>query len=314
MDVDDESLLSEWQAQGLPTPTIQTVNKHNNKAHLVWLLEVPVWKEHKHVVAYYKAIVNSIKIIIRADPAYQNHFTKNFLNTDMYRVTYNDISYELTDFREFIINDLQERYQQDFEYERVGNLIAGSRHIHLFEVLRRYAYKIVWEPNFIKQLNKRAEEINRSFESPIKVKYIVKSIYNYCWDNRQKFKPKKNRHAMGFEKIKNLSPKEYKQECALRQSKSANRTSTIKNINKAKAIKASIEYMKRKKIPITMKKIAKYTGKSLRTMQRSIQIIEAFLAENPYDTRSIRMIPLECPFSARNRSFFSKLDHSVNTS
>ena len=86
MDIDNENLLTEWNYQGLPTPTIQTVNKTNNKAHLVWLLNTPVWKEHKHVVSYYKAIVNSIKKLIGADVAYQNHQTKNFLNTELYRV------------------------------------------------------------------------------------------------------------------------------------------------------------------------------------------------------------------------------------
>jgi len=315
MDIDDESLLTEWQAQGLPTPTIQTINKHNNKAHLVWLLEVPVWKEHKHVVAYYKAIVNSIKILIKADQAYQNHFTKNFLNTDMYRVTYNDVAYELDDFRDFIISDSQEKYhQQDYEYEKVGNLIAGSRHIHLFEVLRKYAYKIVWEPNFKQCLSKKAEEINGNFETPIKVKYIVKSIYNFCWENREKFKPQKNRHVMGFKKIKNLPAQEFKQELTSRQRQSANRTSTIKNINKVKVIKTAIEYLKRKKIPITLKNIAKHTGKSLRTMQRSIKIIEALLVEDSCDTRSIRLIPQEYCLLAKRSDYGTILEKLVNTS
>ena len=47
MDIDDEELLTEWNAVGLPTPTIQTLNKDNDKAHLVWLLNVPVSKRNR---------------------------------------------------------------------------------------------------------------------------------------------------------------------------------------------------------------------------------------------------------------------------
>jgi hypothetical protein len=37
MDIDDEEMLTEWNSIGLPTPSIQTRNKKNNKAHLIWL-------------------------------------------------------------------------------------------------------------------------------------------------------------------------------------------------------------------------------------------------------------------------------------
>lgn len=103
MDIDEEDLLTEWSAVGLPVPTIQTVNKNNNKAHLVWLLNVPVCKRNKVATKYYKAIVESIKILICADKAYTNHQTKNFLNKDLFRVTYNDVAYDLSDFKNYII-------------------------------------------------------------------------------------------------------------------------------------------------------------------------------------------------------------------
>jgi len=140
MDIDDEEMLTQWNAIGLPTPTIQTINKHNNKAHLVWLLNTPVWKEHKHILSYYKAIVNSMKLLLGADVAYQNHSTKNFLNTDFYRVTYNDVAYDLGDFKEFIIPEHKEDKYSTSDEEDEIDLIANSRHIYLFEKLRRYGY------------------------------------------------------------------------------------------------------------------------------------------------------------------------------
>jgi len=94
MDIDNSDLITEWNLVGLPVPIIQTLNKKNNKGYLVWLLKTPVYKEHQHATDYYKAIVNSIKKLIGADIAYQNHQTKDFLNTKLYRVTYNDVAHD----------------------------------------------------------------------------------------------------------------------------------------------------------------------------------------------------------------------------
>ena len=57
MDIDDEEMLTEWNVVGLPVPTVQTFNKHNKKAHFVWLLNVPISKRNKKAVRYYRDIV-----------------------------------------------------------------------------------------------------------------------------------------------------------------------------------------------------------------------------------------------------------------
>ncbi len=202
MDIDNENLLTEWNYQGLPTPTIQTINKQNNKAHLVWLLNVPVYKKHKHAVDYYKAIVNSIKELIGADPAYQNHQTKNFLNTNLFRTTYNDVAYDLGDFRSFITVSTN---RNDHDEGNTDYLVASSRHIHLFESLRRYGYNIANLPNLKDQLTKKAEHINQYFDEPIKVKYIVNAVYRFCEEHKDNFKNKNRKRVMKFEKIKNIS-------------------------------------------------------------------------------------------------------------
>lgn len=253
MDIDNEELLTEWNYQGLPTPTIQTINKTNNKAHLVWLLNTPVYKEHKHAVSYYKAIVNSIKKLIGADVAYQNHQTKNFLNTKLYRVTYNDLAYDLGDFRGFISQDVANASKN---YDEFDYLAADSRHIHLFELLRRYGYKIANESNLKSRLTKKAEYINQSFDKSIKVKYIVNSIYGFCEENQNNFKNQNRKRVMKFEKIKHLSSVEYKKELKDRQSKSASRTTTIKKLKTSAKIKIAIDALVRQRKTITPKNIA----------------------------------------------------------
>ncbi|MDQ1267734.1 MAG: hypothetical protein QG560_377, partial [Campylobacterota bacterium] len=289
MDIDDEELLTEWNAVGLPTPTIQTLNKHNDKAHLVWLLNVPVSKKNRKAIKYYKDIVNSIKQLIGADKAYQNHQTKNFLNEELYRTTYNDVAYDLGDFQGFIIKD--EKYQDDLaELES-----TGSRHIDLFNNLRRYGYTIAKHKNLQEKLEKRAELLNEQFDEPIKPKSIIKSVLNFCEENKNNFKAaaKQTAGTMKFKKIKNLSQEQYKNEVHKRQSKSASRTADIKRLKASGRIKATVEALLRKKIKITYTNIAKHAKMALRTVKNHTKIVQLFTKKINGAISSIRVIALE---------------------
>ena len=286
MDIDNHDLITEWNLVGLPVPTIQTLNKKNNKGHLVWLLKTPVYKEHQHATDYYKAIVNSIKKLIGADIAYQNHQTKNFLNKKLYRVTYNDVAYDLADFRKFISNDmLKEKEYDEFDY-----IVAGSRHIHLFELLRRYGYKIACEPNLIERLTKKAEEINLRFSEPIKTKYIVNSVYTFCEKYQNNFKNNNTKQVMKFKKIKNLPPQEYVAEVKRRQSASAARTTMIKKQKTAIKIKVAIDRLIRESMPLSTKSIANYAKVSASTIRRNQKLVNFFIQKAFSFIRSIRLI------------------------
>jgi len=293
MDIDDENLLTEWNLQGLPTPTIQTINKANNKAHLVWLLNTPIWKEHKHAVDYYMAIANSIKKIIGADVAYQNHQTKNFLNTSLFRVVYNDIAYNLGDFKKFILKNSKsiEEENKPFEY-----LFAYSRHIYLFERLRKYGYKIAKEQNLKKLLTRKAEYINQKFHSPIKVKYIVDSVYKFCEKNRENFRNQNRKRVMNFDKIKNLSSEDFAKEVKKRQSKAASRTSLIKKQKTSIKIKIAIDFLMRHKKDLNFKNISKRAKISTSTVRRYTKIIKFFIKKTDGFIRSIRLIVRRADF------------------
>jgi len=288
MDIDDEELLTEWNAVGLPTPTIQTLNKHNDKAHLVWLLNVPVSKKNRKAIKYYKDIVNSIKQLIGADKAYQNHQTKNFLNEELYRTTYNDVAYDLGDFQAFIIKD--EKYQDNLAELQS----TGSRHIDLFNELRRYGYTIAKHKNLQEKLEKRAELINEQFDEPIKPKSITKSVLHFCHENKNNFKAaaKAQAGAMKFKKIKNLSQEQYKNEVHKRQSKSAARTADIKRLKAAGRIKATVEALLRQKIKLTYANIAKKAKVSLRTVKNHTKIVQFFTQKINGAISSIRVIAL----------------------
>ncbi|PHQ92625.1 MAG: hypothetical protein COB42_00435 [Sulfurimonas sp.] len=293
MDIDDEDLLTEWNTVGLPTPTIQTLNKNNNKAHLIWLLNRPVSKRNIKAIKYYKAIVDSIKLLIGADKAYQNHQTKNFLNKELYRVTYNDLAYDLEDFKSFIIKE--EKYKVSKDAELAEYESTGSRHIDLFNQLRLYGYKIAKHRDLEEKLQKRAELINEQFEEAIKPKAIVKSVLQFCEENKNNFKSarKYRTGAMKFKQITNLSPTNYIKEVSRRQKASSTRTKDIKRIKTAAKIKVALNALLRHKTKLTYKNLAIEAQVSLSTVKRYSKIIKILVQKLDGVISSIRVIVLE---------------------
>lgn len=286
MDIDDEDLLAEWNAVGLPVPTIQTLNHANNKAHLIWLLKVPVSKRNKKAVQYYRDIVRSIQISIGADRNYQNHQTKNFLNTSFFRTIYNDYAYDLGEFRQFILPSstvVEEINREDIERSK-------SRHITLFNQLRQYGYKIAKNKNLYDLLKAKAESLNEQFDIPIKPNSIIKSVCEFCYENRNNFKAKSTSKTMGFARILNLSNDKFIKEVAKRQSKAAKRTTQLKVARTVRTIKVAIDHLRRKKLKITQSAIAKFTKRSLSTIKRYAALIRKILMKKNGLIRSIRVI------------------------
>lgn len=286
MDIDDEDLLSEWNAVGLPVPTIQTINLHNNKAHLIWLLQVPVSKRNKKAVGYYRDIIKSIQILIGADRNYQNHQTKNFLNINLFHTIYNDHAYDLGEFRQFILPS--STVIEEINLHNVQR--SKSRHITLFHQLRQYGYKIAKNNNLYDLLKSKAEALNEQFDIPIKPNSIIKSVYEFCHENRNNFKTKSTSKTMGFAKIQGLTHEKYTKEIAKRQSKSAKRTAQLKVAQTVRTIKIAIDNLRRKKLKTTHSAIANFTKRSLSTIKRYAGLIQKILQKKNGFIRSIRVI------------------------
>lgn len=286
MDIDNEEFVAEWSAAGLPVPTIQSFNRDNNRAHLIWLLNVPVSKRNKKAVRYYRDIIKSIQILIGADRNYQNHQTKNFLNTELFRVIYNDYAYDLEEFRQFILATpaaLEEIDSDDIERSK-------SRHITLFNQLRQYGYKIAKNKDLYCLLKTKADVLNEQFDIPIKPTSIVKSVYEFCHENRNNFKAKSTGKVMGFTKIHSLPKDKYLKEVAKRQSKAAKRTTQLKVAQTVRTIKVAIDHLIRKKFKVTYSAIANFTQRSLSTIKRYARLIRKIIAKKNGLIRSIRVI------------------------
>lgn len=295
IDMDKEDLLTEWNEIGLPTPTIQTVNKTNNKAHLVWLLNNPVYRGHQHSSDYYTAILDGIKRRLSgADKHYNNTSTKNFLNKELYRVTYNDVAYDLGDFREFIIQK-QKKKKGPLNKAEARAIMEESRHMYLFHTLRWEAYRLVSDNDFEEKVKKIAEEINNGFLEPIKVKYIVKSIIRYCYKHKDSL-PRSigaNYYKVGvmkFHKILPTTKEKYEKEVKSRQSRAATRTARIRGMKSIYKIKNSIHALAKRNKKLTYSAIAKHAKVSLSTVKRYFSILKIILKKHKGFNSYIKII------------------------
>lgn len=167
---------------------------------------------------------------------------------------------------------------------------SKSRHITLFNQLRLYGYKIAKNKDLYDLLKARAELLNQQFEVPINPKSIIKSVYEFCYENRNNFKTKSSHKTMGFSKIVGLTLEQYQSEVVTRQRKAAQRTSQLKLARTVRLIKVAIDFLYRKKLKITYPAIAKVTQLSLSTIKRYAGLIRKVVVKRNGLIRSIRVI------------------------
>lgn len=175
-----------YEDYNLPKPTITTINQNNGKHHHIYYLDNPI----PHLISkpktteYLQDIYDSLSHRLEADVNYTNTITKNFLNKKDFRVIVSLNKYKLEDFKELVIAKKQRVNTKVLE-------TAYSRHIALFDEIRYFGYSIarecIDEISLYSSILNYANRINNGFEEPIKVKYIVRSVSNFCWLNRDNF-------------------------------------------------------------------------------------------------------------------------------
>lgn len=190
-DCDHEDVL-EFTDFELPIPTLTIINKDNGKHHHLYYLKnpIPLFCASKETTDFFADLYDGMSAILNADINYTGLITKNFINHNKFRVYGSLEKYVLNDFSEFTKNK-NEILQQ---YKLFEQQTYTSRHIKLFDTLRYYAYGVADKSKSYNELYalilKYAEQINYGFESPINVKYIVKSVSDFCWKNRENFSSK----------------------------------------------------------------------------------------------------------------------------
>ena len=253
-DIDDPEDIALFNEMGMPPPTISCLNNDNNKGHLIWFLKNPIPMDNKIADKYFRDVWKSLSMFLNSDPAYTGHYVKNFLNDKHYRVRFNNVKYDLKDFQEWNTTTRPKKAKSFKEIESVG-----SRHLDLFNELRYKGYANAnryEESAFFDLLTEEAEAINSKLGEPIKTKHIVKSIFNFCINNKHNFKSKKKRK--GYEGL-SLEDK---------QEKSAEDTAMIKNTKTEIKIKSAVIALRVKGKKITAKNIQDESGLGKTTVFR----------------------------------------------
>jgi len=204
-DCDHEDVLL-YRDFNLPEPTITTINQKNGRHHHIYFLETPVPQliAKQKTIKYLADIYDSLTKQLGADVHYTNVMTKNFLNQKEFRVIGNLLKYRLDDFRDNIVVSRQKKINPNIEKT------VFSRHIKLFDEIRYFGYSVAKdcrdEAELYNSIQSYAKRINKNFCEPIKIKYIVKSVFEFCWQNRENF----NKAKWNWDGYTKLSKKEYK--------------------------------------------------------------------------------------------------------
>ena len=199
-DCDHEDVL-EFSDFNLPMPTITTINKDNGKHHHLYYLHnpIPLFCASQETTDYFIDLYDGMSVLLNADINYTGLISKNYINHNKFRVYGSLEKYNLSDFKEFT----QNKNKIFHKYNLLEKQTYTSRHMKLFDSVRYYGYSVAKKSKSYNDLYllvlKYAQQVNDGFENPINVKYIVKSISNFCWENRDNFSGK-NWNWDGYDK------------------------------------------------------------------------------------------------------------------
>lgn len=191
-DVDRPTAYYDWYDLRAPTPNIVVRNRENGHAHLLYGLEVPVYKQPSAQIKplrYAAAIDVALTEKLQADPGYAGLICKNPVHPSWDVSVFEDESYSLGWLADNV--DLSPFTDKRIHLPPVGL----GRNCTLFEVTRRWAYSQRRSPQgwlsvsfFIDAVTEYAAGYNiQTFaQNPLpwaEVKATGKSIGRWTWEN-----------------------------------------------------------------------------------------------------------------------------------
>lgn len=191
-DVDRPTAYYDWYDLRAPTPNIVVRNRDNGHAHLLYGLEVPVYKQpsaQRKPLRYAAAIDVALTEKLQADPGYAGLICKNPIHPSWDVSVFEEASYSLGWLADNV--DLTPFSDKRIHLPPVGL----GRNCTLFEVTRRWAYRKRRSPQgwlsesfFIDAVIEYAagynlQEFARNLLPWAEVKATGKSIGRWTWEN-----------------------------------------------------------------------------------------------------------------------------------
>lgn len=184
----DHTDIDRWRAS-LPPPSYLAINPEHDKRpgrfHLAYQLSAPVCTSgngREGPVRYLRAVTETMRDALGADPAYAGLMTKNPLHP-YWRIVREPVlpSYSLAS----LVEGLELRwpkkpsYSRDLSIQNLSEIAEGGRNRALFDHVRMWAYTNSFDSE---ELLNKAQECNASFDQPLpasEVLAITRSIEKY---------------------------------------------------------------------------------------------------------------------------------------
>lgn len=177
-------------------PNMVVADKRTGRAHLWYLLRTPVHANRDEngdirpkdlkAYAYYQDVRDSLIHEWKSDAQYNGLMAKNPMSNEWLVIVNSTRPYELGDL-------LCELPSLPMDEVRASEAVAMSRNCTLFDVTRKYAYKIVSKAEnkaaFMDKVTEYIEQLNTGLENPLGARElvaIVKSIVNWTWSRHFK--------------------------------------------------------------------------------------------------------------------------------
>lgn len=186
-DIDRPDAYFSWSDANLPPPSWIAKNRSNGHAHIGYMLSAPVCTTHRakqNVLEYLAKIEQAYSMALGADRCYSGLLTKNPCHHAWEIYTFGVHPYELNYLADFV--QLQ-------GLKTGGKEVSGlGRNCHLFEIVRRWAYKAIRAHRgstfevWLGEVLKRAQNENGAFLEPLphsEVKATAKSVARWVWRN-----------------------------------------------------------------------------------------------------------------------------------
>lgn len=285
IDIDKIGNLYNFESLNIPKPNFIVKNRNKDTGHLFYVLNRTI-TQNEYFLSLWKTTQKYFNIFLGGDPLFGGYKGKNLNNNvdfefiEIYEKPYNikdlflyvkdlpqqDKTLQILDIKpHFKINKdfLQEKNVQT---EKIKNGFRGS---HLFNKLRKFSYiqilKSVNNNDFINIVSNFGHSINNNdFVEPLpqnEVNLTIKSIINYCLNNKTKIKNRKKKKEKKMNLDENINLKEKQQlgqqyMCKVRTTKTELK------------IQISIIEMKKQNLKINISTVSEYTKITRKTIRK----------------------------------------------
>lgn len=180
----DWNIPMEEYINRIPLPNAVIVNPENGHLQIMYLLKSKVYTENAKIMYAFRMIKTSLNIILQGDFGFTGRLQKNPLHPAWDTTWFNNDPYPLSELIDWSI-------KQEIKFDSHYEPDLTSRHMTIFDNLRKYAYRHSKEltyndlESYAEYLNSLCPEFGTLIKYPldaIELRSIVRSVWRFMQD------------------------------------------------------------------------------------------------------------------------------------